>query len=300
VSAPAAIDGRPGEAPPAPAIDARALMERAGGENFPVALRALSRSDRRRLLAVYGFARLADELGDSHTGERLAALDWLDRELDRAYAGRSTTPLLQSLQPTLRELALPREPFARLIEANRLDQTVKRYETWEQLLGYCELSANPVGELVLHIFDMAEARNVELSDRICTALQLAEHWQDVREDALAGRVYLPAEDLARFSLEPRDLLESAGDPPAELRRRTSEAIAFQARRTRELLEQGAPLLRSASGRRKLALAAFLAGGLAALGALERAGFDVLTPTPPRAGRLLRAAALARALAGGRP
>ncbi len=287
------------EAMPAPKLDARAVMERAAGENFPVALRVLARRDRARLMAVYGFARLADELGDSHVGDRLGALDGLERELDRAYEGRSAHPLLSPLQATLQDLALPREPFVRLIEANRVDQRVKCYETWEQLLGYCELSANPVGELVLHIFEMAQPQNIERSDRICTALQLAEHWQDVREDALAGRVYMPVEDLARFSLAPEDLLESIGDPTREMRKRLGEAVAFQVRRTHELLDEGAALIGCAPGRRKLALAAFVGGGRAALRAIERAGFDVLATSPPRAGRGRRLMALIDALAGWR-
>ena len=121
----------------------------------------------------------------------LAALDWLEGELERTYAGAARHPLLVRLQGTVRECALPREPFLRLIEANRVDQRVARYDTWEQLLGYCHLSADPVGELVLGVFGAATPERVALSDRICTALQLAEHWQDVAEDLRAGRIYLP-------------------------------------------------------------------------------------------------------------
>ena len=285
------------EAAPAAAPDARAVMGRASGENFPVAMRVLARADRRHLLAVYGFARLADELGDSFRGDRLSALDWLEHELERAYEGRCRHPALARLQSTLAELPLPREPFLRLIEANRLDQRVGRYETWSQLLAYCELSANPVGELVLHIFDLAGAAHVELSDRICTALQLVEHWQDVREDLLAGRIYLPAEDLARFSLTHDELARALDSPAQATRARLREAISFEVRRTRELLESGATLLDAARGRRKIALAAFLAGGRAALDALERADCEVLGQAPLKAGRVRRLAELAGALAG---
>ncbi len=169
-------------------------MARAGGENFPVASRVLPRRVREHLLALYGFARLVDELGDDGSrppAERLAALDWLEGEVERVYAGAAHHPLLVRLQGTVRVCALPREPFLRLIEANRVDQRVARYDTWAQLLGYCHLSADPVGELVLGVFGAATPERVARSDRICTALQLAEHWQDVAED-LRARPDLPA------------------------------------------------------------------------------------------------------------
>jgi squalene synthase HpnC len=290
-----------------------AVMARAGDENFPVASRALPRRVRKRLLTIYGFARLVDELGDADASgpprdvgerprdpgamaldvhgahERLAALDWLQDELERAFAGRARHPLLVRLQETIRESALPRTPFERLIEANRLDQRIARYETWEQLLGYCRLSANPVGELVLGVFGRATPERVALSDRICTALQLVEHWQDVAEDLGRGRIYLPSEDLERFGCSEREL----GEAPASWR--VKGLIAFESARTRELLEQGAPLVGALHGRERLAVAAFVAGGRAALEAIERAGWDVLAG-PPRATRWWRAAALMRTLA----
>jgi squalene synthase HpnC len=291
------------------ALNVEAVMERVGGENFPVASRVLPRQTRRHLLAVYGFARLADELGDSGTrgahspqgwvspknwagegwvspkdwagegrvDDRLAALDWLERDLERAYEGRAEHPLLARLQPTLRKCALPREPFARLIEANRVDQRVSRYETWVQLRGYCALSANPVGELVLGVLGMATPARIAFSDSICTALQLVEHCQDVAEDMARGRVYLPAEDLARFGCTNADLAaEHAGEP---LRR----VLAFEVTRAQGLLAEGAPLIDELRGRARLAVAAFLAGGKAALDAIESADYDVLAG-PPRAGR----------------
>jgi squalene synthase HpnC len=272
-------------------------MARAGGENFPVASRVLPRGVREHLLALYGFARLVDELGDAvATGadgaggppEKLAALDWLEGELERVYAGAARHPLLVGLQGTVRECALPREPFLRLIEANRVDQRVARYDTWEQLLGYCRLSADPVGELVLGVFGRATPERVALSDRICTALQLAEHWQDVAEDLRAGRIYLPAEDLARFGCTERDLAQAAAAW------RVKGLIAFEVARTRELLGEGVPLIGTLHGRERLAVAAFVSGADAALGAIERAGYDVLGG-PPRAGRARRAVALARTL-----
>ena len=162
------------------------VLARSGGENFPVASWVLGRRARSDLLAIYGFARLVDELGDTLEGDRLRALDWVEQELDRAFRGEAATRCCVSLQPVLRARSLPREPFARLIEANRVDQRVSRYETWEQLQGYCRLSADPVGELVLGVFGAADPWRVRLSDSICTGLQLAEHLQDVAEDRAAG------------------------------------------------------------------------------------------------------------------
>ncbi len=275
-------------------LSAPAVMGRARSENFPVAARVLARRDRRHLLAVYGFARLADELGDGLEGDRLAALDWLAQEVERAYAGHARHPLIRSLQATLAECALPREPLMRLVEANRLDQRVSRYLTWEQLQAYCELSANPVGELVLCVFGLATPARVALSDRVCTGLQLVEHLQDVGEDVRRGRAYLPAEDLTRFGCSHEQLtrLVSEGiedfdlrgvpavSPPQgeELRRsadRLRATVAFETARARALLAAGIPLVAGVRGRPKLALAAFVAGGRAALDEIERARFDVL-------------------------
>jgi squalene synthase HpnC len=276
-----------GEAPiGAPGADA--VMARARTENFPVASRVLPRRVRSHLLALYGFARLVDELGDSAAGERLDALDWLQAELDRAYEGRAEHPLLIALTPTLRACELPREPFERLIEANRLDQRVSRYATWEQLRGYCALSADPVGELVLAVLGLASPERIALSDSICTALQLTEHCQDVAEDLAGGRIYLPAEDLERFGCSAEELADAHAGRPLR------EVLAFEVARARDLLAEGAPLIGELRGRPRLAVAAFVAGGRAALDAIERAGYDVLAG-PPRAGGGRRLLALAATL-----
>jgi len=280
---------------PTGAPAAGAVMARAEGENFTVASRALPRRDRAHLLAIYGYARLVDELGDSAPGDRLAALDWLEEELDRAFEGRAQHPLLVRLQPTLRQRALPRAPFVRLIEANRVDQRVSRYETWDELRGYCSLSADPVGELVLGVLGLATPERIVLSASICTGLQLTEHCQDVAEDFAAGRVYLPGEDLRRFGCTTEELsFEHAAEP-------LRAVLAFEVARARALLANGAPLCRALRGRVGLAVASFLAGGRAALDAIERAGFDVLAG-PPRAGTGRRLLALAATLSerGGRP
>jgi squalene synthase HpnC len=282
-------------APPAPS--AREVMARAEGENFPVASRMLPRRVREHMLAVYGFARLVDELGDSAPGDRLAALDWLEGELALAYDGAPDHPLMQRLAATVRACSLPRGPFQRLIEANRTDQRVSSYETWDQLRAYCALSADPVGEIVLHIFGQATPERVALSDSICTALQLAEHCQDVAEDFAAGRVYLPAEDMRRFGASVAELqppAPGAGQATAPLR----ATIAFEVRRARELLHAGAPLVAQLRGRERLAVAAFVAGGHAALDAIERAHCEVLAG-PPKASGARRLRALARVLAAQR-
>jgi squalene synthase HpnC len=264
-------------------------MARAGGENFPVASRLLPSGTRTHLLAIYGFARLVDELGDAAPGDRLKALDALEADLDRAFDGRAEHPLLRRLTGTLDACALPREPFARLIEANRVDQRVSRYETWEELRAYCALSADPVGELVLGVFGVATAELIAYSDSICTALQLVEHCQDVAEDFCAGRVYLPGEDLRRFGCAADSLGEPrAGEP-------LRGVIAFELARTRALLAEGTPLLDNLGGRARFAVAAFIAGGLAAVEAIERAGYDVLASSPS-AGRARRMLVLGRVLA----
>lgn len=267
-------------------VSTETILERAAHENFPVALRCLPSGERRHLLAVYGFARLADHLGDDAPGDRWSLLDELERDLDRAYAGTPRHPVLQRLAASVRERSLPREPFAKLIEANRRDQCVKRYASYEQLLEYCALSANPVGLLVLHIFGKATPERETLSDSVCTALQLVEHCQDVAEDLRRGRIYLPAEDLERYGCSEADLRQPHAD--AALR----AVIGFQLNRVRRLLGKGSALLETLDGWSWLSVLGFIAGGHAAADACDRVGLDVL-PGAPRTRRrdVLRHAAL---------
>jgi squalene synthase HpnC len=266
---------------------AQQVFDRAPGENFSVASLVLGRDTRRHLLAIYGYARLVDEIGDAVAGDRLARLDAFEVDLDRLFApgGEPAHPVLRNLQPSVRELDLPRGPFQRLIEANRRDQETVAYSTYEELVGYCDLSANPVGELVLHVFGAATADRIELSDRVCTALQLAEHWQDVAEDRVAGRVYLPAEDLERFGVGPDDL------HPGTTRPKVRELLAFEVTRARALLDDGAPLVGRLNGRARIAVAGYVGGGRAALDEIAARDYDVLA-APPRAGKLRRARATA--------
>lgn len=267
-------------------------MARAREENFPVASRLLPRAARAHLLAIYGFARLVDQIGDDLAGDRSAALDWVDAELDRVYGGEPAHPLMKRLAVTVAECHLPRDPLDRLVAANRQDQEVDCYETIGELVGYCELSANPVGHLVLHVFGVATPDRLRLSDDVCTGLQLTEHWQDVAEDLERGRVYLPKEDMERFGCGPEDL-ERRPSAPAVRR-----LLAFEVGRARELLDSGVALVAGLRGRPRLAVAAFVAGGRAALGAIERADYEVLAGAP-RATRTDRLRALAGVLAEAR-
>ncbi|MEV8549929.1 squalene synthase HpnC [Streptomyces glaucescens] len=273
----------------------RATLDKAASENFPVAPFFLPRAWRTDLMAVYGFARLVDDIGDgdlapggadarllgvsAHEAEdRLLLLDAFEADLRRVFDGVPRHPLLRRLQPTVRRRSLTPEPFLGLIAANRQDQLVGRYQTYDDLLAYCELSANPVGRLVLAVTGTATPERIRLSDAVCTALQIAEHLQDVAEDLRRDRIYLPAEDMKRFQVQEADLAAaSAGAPVRAL-------VAFEARRARDLLAAGAPLVGSVHGRLRLLLAGFVAGGRAALDAIAAAGHDVL-PGPPKPGRL---------------
>jgi squalene synthase HpnC len=266
----------------APALPAaKAVRRRAGTENFSVASLLLGGATRRRLMAVYGFARLVDQLGDAVEDDRLAALDEAEAELDRAFAGDARTPIFRELEPVIRDCRLDREPFARLIEANRRDQAQAEYETWDDLVSYCELSANPVGRLVLAVFGAATPERVALSDDVCTALQVVEHVQDVREDAQAGRIYLPGEDRRRHGVGREDL--TAASASAGLR----AVLELECDRARELLRSGGALVGSLRGRARFAVAGYVGGGVAALDALRDAGYDVLSqaPRPSKSTRL---------------
>jgi squalene synthase HpnC len=246
---------------------ADALRHQARAENFTVANALLGAETRRHLMALYGYAPLVDAVGAEAAGDRLALLDVVQAELDAIYgAGEPSHPVMRELARTVRACSLPAGPLRRLIQANRVDQSVVRYETYAQLLGYCTLSANPVGELVLGVFGAATPERITLSDRICTALQIAEHLQDVAEDHARGRVYLPAEDLVRFGCDDGALSSSSNGPLRAL-------IAFEADRARSLLAGGAPLARTLPLRPRLAVAGFVAGGRAALDGLPGGGRD---------------------------
>jgi squalene synthase HpnC len=189
--------------------------------------------------------------------------------------------VVSALAPTVAECGVPMQPFLDLIQANRQDQTVARYPTFTDLRGYCELSANPVGRIVLYVFGSFSERRAELSDSVCTALQLAEHWQDVAEDLANGRIYLPAEDLERFNVTEADLAV----PVAGLAVR--DLMRFETDRAATLMNQGAPLVGTLRGAARVAVAGYLAGGRAALAAIRDQRYDVLVGTArPRKPRML--------------
>ena len=265
-------------------MDPVSIGTRARGENFPVASLLFPRPLRPHLRALYGYCRLVDVLGDELPGDRLAALDELERELDACYAGEPSWPVLRALQPTIREFDLPREPFARLIEANRMDQRIDEYETWAALKRYCAHSADPVGRLVLGVLRRdGDAELVAASDDVCTGLQLVNFLQDVPRDLALGRVYLPAEERSRFGVTE---LARANEPLRRL-------LASEAERARSLLAAGRVLQLRIGGRVGRAVGLFARGGLAALDALERAHYDVFSGRPrPSRIRLARAAAVA--------
>jgi squalene synthase HpnC len=268
---------------PSSAAARREIVRKARRENFPVASRLLPRRYRQHLLNVYSFARSVDDVGDEAAPEmRPALLDAIDADLVRLYSGSAPRlSFVEVLAETIESCAIPAEPFHRLVAANRHDQSVTRYATFDELLAYCELSANPVGHIVLHIFGQADAARVALSDQVCSALQIIEHCQDVTEDYGRGRVYLPADDMCRCGAVETDLARVPTSAP--LRR----VLALQTGRARTLLQAGAPLATSLTGFARLAVAGYVAGGRAAINALDRAGHDVVGHTVrPAPARLL--------------
>jgi squalene synthase HpnC len=251
-------------------------------ENFPVAMRVLPARVRGTLRAVYDVVRVIDDLGDDPArtpAERTGRLHAFGADLATVWSADGPGPqaaVLRGLVPAVRDAGLPREPFDRLLAANLQDQTVTRYETWEQLLGYCALSADPIGRLVLAVFGVDATDGSALlraSDRVCTALQLLEHWQDVAEDHAGGRTYLPAEDLARFGVSDRDLGAHHASPA--LRR----LVLHQTARAVALLDEGSWIVGRLHGWARVAVAGYVAGGRAAADALRRSGGDVLAATP---------------------
>ena len=329
-----AADGGPASAGPSPATGPgiqAAMAARSAGENFPVALRLLPARHRQHLMAVYGFARTADDIGDrAPVAERARLLDELEADLGRLYAGLPDADgagaglpdadragargpaadqaaaghrdagqgggpelsVIRALGPVVTQCAIPRQPFLDLIQANRQDQLVTRYPTFDDLQGYCRLSANPVGRIVLYVFGAFSPARAALSDQVCTALQLAEHWQDVGEDFRAGRIYLPGEDMTRYGCAESELCAPRSSPALRA------LVGFETQRARALLDAGAPLVGTLRGFARAAVAGYVAGGRAALAAIAAADHDVLRATPrPRARRTV--AELLRCYATGR-
>jgi len=271
-------------------FDPTRIAGRARQENFPVASFLLPGRWRSHLMAVYAFARLVDDMGDEACGDRPALLDDLEADLSRALAGDAVIPQVQAVGRSIAALDLPIGPFHDLIEANRQDQVVTRYQDYDELVAYCRLSAVPVGRIVLAVMGEAHGQNLTLSDDVCIGLQLVEHLQDVAEDYRRGRVYLPMEDLHACGCSVDDLGAPSAAAPV---RRT---VALVAGRAHTLLASGRTLAHRLPPRARLAVAGYAAGGLAALDSIAAHDYDVLAN---RCGPgHIRLAARALSIAGG--
>jgi squalene synthase HpnC len=263
----------------APTLDeARAWCQRLAEthyENFHVATWFLPKALRPHFHAIYAYCRVSDDLGDEVGGaaEALALLEQWGEELDACYAGNARHPVFVALAETIRECSIPKEPFADLLTAFRQDQTVTRYETMDDVLKYCQYSANPVGRLVLYACGEAGEEKLQLSDATCSALQLANFWQDVREDYARGRVYLPQKDMEFFHVSDAILAEGIATP--EFR----GLMRFEVECARDLFEQGLPLIGMVNRDLALDLDLFSRGGLEILHAIEKRDYDVLGARP---------------------
>jgi squalene synthase HpnC len=252
-----------------------AHLARTHYENFSVATWFLPSRLRQHFFNVYAYCRISDDLGDEvgDTAASLALLDQWQLELDACYGGSPRHPVFVALAETVSQFDIPKHEFADLLSAFRQDQTVTRFETFNDVLGYCHYSANPVGHLVLYLCGYRDAERQQLSDFTCTALQLANFWQDVSLDYAMGRIYLPLEDLRRF-----------GVTESEIANRQNTAafcamIKFEVERARDWFRQGLPLVGKVNRELAIDLDLFSRGGLEILGAIERQGFAVLGNRP---------------------
>lgn len=261
-------------------------------ENFHVASWFLPKRLRAHFHAIYAYCRVSDDLGDE-TGDReqsLALLDLWGRELDACYRGETRHPVFVALAETIRACDIPKEPFADLLVAFRRDQQTVRMESMQDVLDYCHYSANPVGRLVLYVCGYRDAERFELSDYTCTALQLANFWQDVREDYARDRIYFPQEDMRHFGVD--EAMIAAGRFTPEFRALMQHAVTY----ARETMQKGLPLIGMVDRELAIDLDLFSRGGLEILRAIEEQNYDVLRARPaiskPR-----KAALLIRALTG---
>src|SRR5581483_1675397 len=246
-------------------------LARSHYENFSVATWFLPRRLRQHFFNVYAYCRISDDLGDE-TGNREASLHLLDEwesELNACYEGNPKHPVFVALAGTVREFEIPKHEFADLLTAFRQDQRVTRYETFDDLLGYCKYSANPVGHLVLYLCGYRDVERQELSDFTCTALQLANFWQDVSVDYGKGRIYLPLEDMKEFGLTEADI--EANNNSTQF----CEMMRFEVQRAREWFSRGLPLVGKVSRDLAIDIELFSCGGQEILNAIERQSFTML-------------------------
>ena len=277
-SSPAPVEPTVVEAEPVPLHLAYRVCEdiaRTHYENFPVASRFIPAEKRIALSAIYAFARQADDVADAAapSDDRLRALDAIEDALLRSLDGEPRGPIFTALADAVERHRLPAEPLLDLLGAFRLDARDSTFQTWDDLLGYCRGSANPVGRLVLALYDIEDPEALSTSDAVCTALQLTNFWQDLGPDLARGRLFLPVEDLARFGLSPRDvtLPESRAD--------LTKLLEHEVRATRDLFSRGAQITRLTPVLLSLHLRATIAGGRAILRAVERMGWRVLERRP---------------------
>lgn len=250
-------------------------LARSHYENFSVATWFLPRRLRQHFYNVYAYCRISDDLGDE-TGDAALSLHLLDEweaELNACYEGDPRHPVFVALAGTVREFNIPRQTFADLLTAFRQDQRVTRYETFADLLGYCRNSANPVGHLVLYLCGYRDAERQQLSDFTCTALQLANFWQDVTPDHHKGRIYLPLEDLRAYRVTESEIAEKNNS--AQFR----ELMRFEVQRAREWFDHGFPLVEKVDRELAIDLELFSRGGQEILNAIERQNYAVLGNRP---------------------
>ncbi len=250
-------------------------LARSHYENFSVASWFLPKNLRQHFFNVYAYCRIADDLGDEVGDPQasLALFDEWEQELDRCYDGSPMHPVFVALTETVREFQIPKHEFSDLLRAFRQDQTVTQYETFQDFLGYCRYSANPVGRLVLYLGGYGDEERQRLSDFTCTGLQLTNSWQDVAEDFDRGRVYLPQEDLRRFGVNDAVIAGKRATP--EFR----ELMRFEVERAREWFRQGLPLIGQVKREVARDIDLFSRGGMEILRAIEASGYDVLSHRP---------------------
>jgi squalene synthase HpnC len=268
-------------------------------ENFHVASWFLPERLRKHFQSIYAYCSVSDDLGDEvgNQEQSLALLDLWGSELDACYRGEARHPVFVALADTIRECEIPKEPFADLLVAFRQDQKVTRFETMEDVLGYCRYSANPVGRLVLYVCGYRDAERFALSDSTCSALQLANFWQDVRVDWQKDRVYFPQEDMRRFGVTDETIAEGVMTPGFR------ELMKYEVEYARDLFRKGAPLIGMVDRELAMDLDLFTRGGMEILRAIEAQGYDVLRARPsiPKGRKMmLMLHALRAKMLGGRP
>jgi len=250
-------------------------LARSHYENFSVATWFLPASLRQHFYNVYAYCRISDDLGDEvgNAQQSLELLGQWEAELEACYHGSPRHPVFVALAQTVRQFGIPQHEFSDLLIAFRQDQTVTRFPTFDDVLGYCKYSANPVGHLVLYLCGYSDAERQQLSDYTCTALQLANFWQDVAVDYGKGRIYLPLESLQRFGVSEEDIAHRRATP------QFIEMMKFEVQRAREWFDRGLPLVKKVNRELAIDLELFSRGGQEILNAIERQGFDVLSRRP---------------------